>query len=500
MIPGGFWQIAAKPTEEWTAFSKPVLFIYLLGSISVILAIISFYIRRNHEYQWRKNELHISYLAYHDSLTGLPNRTQFTEELGRVLAHAKRSGNTIAVLMLDLDHFKQVNDTMGHAAGDELLIEIARRLKKRTRKEDHIARLGGDEFAIIQRDLKTSDDAVTFAQELIDSLSQPYNIKQTKFQSSASIGIAIWHPGEKIDGNLLEEADIALYRAKDKDRGSYAFHTSEMTRESQRRIDLRNELEKALKTDTLFLVYQPQIDIKNNKLIGVEALLRWKHPIYGYISPAEFIPIAETHGMINRLGSYVLKKACNALIRWRADGLFQKVMAVNISPGQLNNEAFYQELIELMNKISLPGNSLELEVTEQATAQSRTNNGLMLNVLAAKGIKLTMDDFGTGYSSLPTLKQWPFRRLKIAQTFVRDMLTNPNNREIVKATIGLAKNLGLQVIAEGVEKTEQLTFLEENGCYQIQGYLLARPMLENDLIEWLGENYPNKLTTPSRPT
>lgn len=500
MIPGGFWQIAAKPTEEWTAFSKPVLFIYLLGSISVILAIISFYIRRNHEYQWRKNELHISYLAYHDSLTGLPNRTQFTEELGRVLAHAKRSGNTIAVLMLDLDHFKQVNDTMGHAAGDELLIEIARRLKKRTRKEDHIARLGGDEFAIIQRDLKTSDDAVTFAQELIDSLSQPYNIKQTKFQSSASIGIAIWHPGEKIDGNLLEEADIALYRAKDKDRGSYAFHTSEMTRESQRRIDLRNELEKALKTDTLFLVYQPQIDIKNNKLIGVEALLRWKHPIYGYISPAEFIPIAETHGMINRLGSYVLKKACNALIRWRADGLFQKVMAVNISPGQLNNEAFYQELIELMNKISLPGNSLELEVTEQATAQSRTNNGLMLNVLAAKGIKLTMDDFGTGYSSLSTLKQWPFRRLKIAQTFVRDMLTNPNNREIVKATIGLAKNLGLQVIAEGVEKTEQLTFLEENGCYQIQGYLLARPMLENDLIEWLGENYPNKLTTPSRPT
>lgn len=500
MIPGGFWQIAAKPTEDWPAFSKPVLFIYLLGSISVLLAIISFYIRRSHEYQWRKNELHISYLAYHDSLTGLPNRTHFAEELGRVLAHAKRSGNTIAVLMLDLDHFKQINDTMGHAAGDELLIEIARRLKKRTRKEDHIARLGGDEFAIIQRDLKTPDDAVTFAQELIDSLSQPYNIKQTRFQSSASIGIAIWHPGEKIDTNLIEEADIALYRAKDKDRGSYAFHTSEMTRESQRRVDLRNELEKALKTDALYLVYQPQIDIKNNKLIGVEALLRWKHPIYGYISPAEFIPIAETHGMINRLGSYVLKNACNALIRWRNNGLFQKVMAVNISHGQLNNDAFYQELIELMDKISLPGNTLELEVTEQATAQPRTNSGLMLNMLATKGIKLTMDDFGTGYSSLSTLKQWPFRRLKIAQTFVRDMLTNPAHREIVQATIGLAENLGLQVIAEGVEKKEQMVFLEQNGCYQIQGYLLAHPMLEKDLIAWLGENYPNKLTTPSRPT
>lgn len=500
MIPGGFWQIAAKPTSDWTTSSKPVLFIYLLGSISIFLAIISFYIRRNHEYQWRKNELHISYLAYHDSLTGLPNRTQFTEELGRVLAHAKRTGNTIAVLMLDLDHFKQINDTLGHAAGDEILVEVARRLKKRTRKEDHIARLGGDEFAIIQRDLKTTDDAVTFAQELIDALSQPYNIKQTKFQSGASIGIAIWHPREKIDANLLEEADIALYRAKDKDRGNYAFHTREMTRESQRRVDLRNELEKALKTDALFLVYQPQIDIRNNKLIGVEALLRWKHPLHGYISPAEFIPIAETHGMINRLGFYVLRKACDALTRWRNEGIFQKVMAVNISSGQLNNDAFYQELIELISKIGLPGDTLELEVTEQAMAQSRANNSLMFNVLAAKGIKLTMDDFGTGYSSLPILKQWPFQRLKIARTFVRDMLTDTSYQEIVRATIGLAANLGLQVIAEGVEKTEQMAFLEQNGCYQIQGYLLAHPMTEPDLIKWIGENYPNKFTTPSRPT
>lgn len=500
MIPGGRWQIAAKSTGEQITFPEPVLFIYLLGSISIILAIISFYIRRSHEYQWRKNESHISYLAYHDSLTGLPNRTRFTEELDRVLAHAKRSGNTIAVLMLDLDHFKQINDTLGHAAGDEILIEVSRRLKKRIRKEDHIARLGGDEFAIIQRDLKTTDDAVTFAQELIVSLSQPYDIKRTKFISGASIGIAIWHPREKIDANLLEEADIALYKAKDKDRGNYAFHTSEMTREIQRRVNLRNELEKALNTDALSLVYQPQIDIKNNKLIGTEALLRWKHPIHGYISPTEFIPIAETHGMMHRIGSYVLKEACEALVRWRKEGFFQKVMAVNISPVQLNNEFFHKQLIELIDNVGLPGDALELEVTEKVIVQSRANNSLILKAIATKGIKLAMDDFGTGYSSIPTLKHWPFHRLKIAQVFVRGMLTDPNDQEIVMATIGLAENLGLQVIAEGVEKMEQMTFLKQNGCYLIQGYLLARPMPENELLVWIHENYPNKLTTPSRPT
>lgn len=500
-IPGGFWQIAAKPTGDWeTSSEEPIFLIGLLGSISVFLAIISYYIRKNHEFQLLKNELHISYLAYHDSLTGLPNRIRFLEELDRVLAHAKRSGNTIAVLMLDIDHFKQINDTLGHAAGDEILKEVSRRLKNRTRKEDHIARLGGDEFAIIQRDLKTTDDAVTFAQELIDSLSHPYTINQTSFQSGASIGIAIWHPGGKIDGNLLEEADIALYKAKGEKRGSYAFHTSEMTREIQRRINLRNELEKAFNTSALFLVYQPQIDVKNNELIGVEASLRWKHPLYGQIPPAEFITIAETHGMMDRLGFFMLQEACEALIRWRKEKLFQKVMTVNITINQLNNKAFGQELTKLIDKNDLPGDALELEVSERIMAQFRENNNNNLDILSAKGIKLAMDDFGTGSSSLQTLKQWPFHRLKIAPELVRNMLTDSNNRKIVKATIGLAENLGLQIIAEGVEKKEQMEFLKQNGCYLIQGYWVAQPMHENDLTDWIHNNYPNKLTTPSKPT
>ncbi len=424
------------------------------------------------------------YLAYHDSLTGLPNRAQFMEELGRELAHAQRADNIIALLMLDLDHFKQINDTMGHAAGDQVLKEVSRRLKKRVRKEDHMARLGGDEFAIIQRDLKTLEDAVSFGKELLVILSQPYDIKEMKFQGGVSIGIAIWQPGQPIDTNLLEQADIALYKAKE-ERGLFAFYTSKMTSEIKRRVDLRNDLEEALNTDELFLVYQPQIDIRSNKLIGVEALLRWKHPEKGFISPAEFIPIAEMHGMMHRLGFRVLKEACETLCRWCDKGENPEVMAVNISPNQLDSEVFDQKIIDLIERLGMPGKMLELEVTERIMIQPRASTDLTLRKLAENGIKLSMDDFGTGYSSLLTLRRWPFHRLKIAQEFVRDMLIDSSDREIVKATIGFAENLGLQVIAEGVEEMEQLEFLKQNGCYLIQGYLVARPMTEDKLFEWM---------------
>jgi diguanylate cyclase (GGDEF)-like protein len=483
-IPGGFWQIAARPIGGWSVSSKPIIFIYVLGLISIFLAILSYRIRRTHESQRRENEQYVSYLAYHDSLTGLPNRAQFMEELDRELSHAQRTKNIIALLMLDLDHFKHINDTMGHAAGDQILIEVSRRLKDRVRKEDHMARLGGDEFAIIQRDLNTLEDAVSFGQELLTTLSQPYEIKQTKFQSGVSIGIAIWQPGRPIDANLLEQADIALYKAKE-ERGRFAFYTSIMTREIKRRVDLRNDLEEALNTDQLFLVYQPQIDIRSNELIGVEALLRWKHPEKGFVAPDEFIPIAEMHGMMHRLGFRVLKDACEAFCRWRGKGENPGVMAVNVSPNQLDSEVFGQKVIDLLDRLGLAGEMLELEVTERVTVQPRTDPGRILHELADKGIKLSMDDFGTGYSSLLTLRRWPFHRLKIAQEFVRDMLFDQNDREIVKATIGLAENLGLQVIAEGVEEMEQLEFLKQNGCCLIQGYLIARPMTEDKLIEWM---------------
>ncbi len=483
-IPGGFWQIAARPAGGWSTSVGPILFIYLLGFISAFLAIISYLIRKRHESQRRENEQHISYLAYHDSLTGLPNRAQFVQELDRELGHVQRAGELIALLMLDLDHFKQINDTMGHAAGDQVLKEVSLRLKSRVRKEDHIARLGGDEFAIIQRDLNIYEDAVSFAQDLLILLSQPYDIKGTKFQGGASIGIAIWHPGQPIDADLFEQADIALYKAKET-RGCFAFYTSEMTNEVKRRVDLRNDLEEALNTDELFLVYQPQIDMRSNKLIGVEALLRWKHPGKGFISPAEFIPIAEMHGMMHRLGFRVLTEACETFYRWRDKGESPEVMAVNISPNQLDSEVFEKKIIDLIDCLGMPGEMLELEVTERIMVQPRTSTDLILRKLADKGIKLSMDDFGTGYSSLLTLRRWPFHRLKIAQEFVRDMLIDPSDREIVRAIIGLAENLGLEVIAEGVEEVEQLEFLQQNGCYLIQGYLLAHPMTEDKFFEWM---------------
>ncbi len=485
VIPGGVWQVAARSTNAWHVSIKLLLFVCLFGFASIILTILSYHIRLAHEKQRSSNEQYISYLAYHDILTGLPNRAQFMKELDRELAYAQRTGKIIVLMMLDLDYFKQINDTLGHDAGDKLLKVAAQRLKKRVRKSDHVARLGGDEFAIILRDIETTENVMLLGQQLLGALSEPYDIKQTKFQSGASIGIAVWQPGQSGHVNLLEQADMALYKAKDKGRGCFTFHTNKMTRDIQRRVDLRNDLEQALNTDALFLVYQPQIDISNDRLIGVEALLRWRHPQHGFVSPAEFIPIAEMHGMMHRLGLRILTEACETLSRWRNQNLATGVMAVNISPNQLDSQDFSRNLIDLMERLNLPGEILELEMTERIMVKSQTGNARMFHELAAKRIKFSMDDFGTGYSSLLTLKRWPFYRLKIAQEFVRDMLTDQNDREIVKATIGLAENLGLQVIAEGVEKIEQLEFLKQNGCYLIQGYLLARPMPEAQLLEWI---------------
>lgn len=484
-VPGGFWQMGAVPVDGWATQIKPIWIISLLGLINISLIIIFYRIHKNYKDEQEKNKQYVSHLAYHDSLTGLSNRAQFMEELKRELAYAQRSHSMIAVLMLDLDYFKQVNDTLGHQKGDRLLKEVAQRLRSRVRKEDLVARLGGDEFAVLQRSLRSLDDASILSQKLIDILSQPFVIDQAKVQVGASIGVAHWQPGLPIEIDLLEQADTALYRSKDKGRGCFTFHTSEMTNEIRRRLALHNDLKEALSTDSLFLVYQPKIDIRNNQFVGVEALLRWNHPTQGLISPAEFISIAETHGMMHRLGFRILEQACETMSRLRDHGVDLGVMSVNISPMQLDGDKFDEKLISLLNAFSLPGEVLELELTERVMVEPRTNIDQVLNGLAKQGVKFSLDDFGTGYSSLLRLKHWPFHQLKIAQEFVRDMLIDSNDQEIVKATIALAKNLELEVIAEGVEKNEQLEFLKQNGCYLIQGYLLARPMTETDLLLWL---------------
>ncbi|SFM87218.1 periplasmic sensor diguanylate cyclase/phosphodiesterase [Nitrosomonas nitrosa] len=486
-VPGGSWQIGAIPIDGWASEIKPVWIISLLGLINIILIVVFYRIHKNYKEEQERNKQYISHLAYHDSLTGLSNRAQFMDALKREIAYAKRNHTIIAVLMLDLDYFKQINDTLGHLEGDRLLKEVAQRLRSRVRKEDLVARLGGDEFAILQRNLRSLDDASILSQKLIEIVSQPYIINQAKVQVGASIGIAHWQPGLSTEIDLLEQADTALYKSKDKGRGCFTFHTSEMTNEIRRRLALHQDLKEALNADNLFLVYQPKINTVNKQIMGVEALLRWNHPTQGFISPAEFIPIAETHGMMHRLGFRILEQACATMNRLHNQGIDLGVMSVNISPLQLDGDKFQERLIDLLNTYSLSGDVLELELTERIMVEPRTNIDQVLNGLAQQGIKFSLDDFGTGYSSLLRLKHWPFHQLKIAQEFVRDMLIDSNDQEIVKATIALAKNLELEVIAEGVEKNEQLAFLQQHGCYLVQGYLLAYPMTETDLLLWLKE-------------
>lgn len=484
-VPGGHWQLGAIPIEGWSIASAPIWMISFLGLMNIALIGACYYARRSHETRQERSEQHILHLAYHDSLTGLPNRAQFTQMLKRELDFARQNQSRIAVLLLDLDYFKQINDMLGHAVGDRFLREVARRLEQCLRKNDFVARLGGDEFAILQHNPNSIQDISVLGRKLIDLLAQPYIVDQTRIQSGASIGIACWQPGQSTDIDLLEQADTALYEAKNKGRGNFAFHTSDMTQDVRRRLALRNDLKESLQADDLFLVFQPKIDVRNNRLVGLEALLRWRHPIQGIISPAEFIPIAETHGLMHILGFKVLELACEAMGRWQRLGVETGVVSVNLSPLQLDEEAFDRKLIALLAKFSLPSHLIELELTERVMMEPRTNVDSILRNLAQSGMLFSIDDFGTGYSSLLTLKRWPFHCLKIAQEFVRDMLHDPSDQEIVKATIMLARNLELEVIAEGVETVEQLEFLKRHGCYFVQGYLLAHPMTEADLLAWI---------------
>lgn len=484
-VPGGYWQLGAVPVGGWVVASRPIGMICLLGVMHIVLIGACYYARRNHEDQQDRNEQHILHLAYHDSLTRLPNRVQFTQRLQCELAFAQQMQGYVAVLLLDLDYFKQINDMLGHAMGDRFLRETAGRLEACLRKKDFVARLGGDEFAILQHHPDSMEDVSALARKLIDLLARPYTIDQTRIQSGASIGIACWQPGQALDVDLLEQADTALYEAKNRGRGNFVFHTSDMTQGIRYRLALRNDLKESLHTDDLFLVFQPKIDTRNDQLVGLEVLLRWRHPVLGIISPAEFIPVAETHGLMHALGFRVLRLACEAMSRWRALGVAVGVVSINLSPLQLDEENFDQKLLALLTEFSLPGHLLELELTERIMIEPRANVDRTLHNLAQSGMMFSIDDFGTGYSSLLTLKRWPFHCLKIAQEFVRDMLLDPSDQEIVKATIMLARNLGLDVIAEGVETAEQLAFLKQHGCYLVQGHLLARPMAEVDLLAWL---------------
>ncbi len=417
----------------------------------------------------------IYWLAHYDALTGLPNRMLMAERSQQAIRLAQQNGTPLAVMFIDLDHFKHVNDSLGHRVGDDLLVEIAKRLRAIVRDRDTVARLGGDEFLLLLQGAN-AQGATRVASKLQEAGRQPYQIGHHELTMAPSMGIALFpQDGEDFD-TLTQAADTAMYRAKADGRNTYRFFTPEMHAQSMRALRLENALRRALERNQLELHYQPQVTIETGAIRSVEALLRWNHPDLGAVSPAEFIPIAEDTGQILQIGEWVLRTALAQLRAWHAQGLTELTVAVNLSAVQFRQPQLPELVSRILDESITPASQLELELTEGVAVNDPRSAIVTMDQLHARGVRLSMDDFGTGYSSLSHLKRFQIYKLKIDQSFVRDLGHDPNDRAIVSAIIRMAQALGMRTTAEGVETAEQLAYLREQGCDEAQGYFLSRPM------------------------
>jgi diguanylate cyclase (GGDEF)-like protein len=444
-----------------------------------------------------KSRVKVERLAYHDSLTGLPNRFRAHQTLHRMIALARRENRRMAVLFLDLDNFKRVNDTLGHQVGDQLLMEMATRLQVVLRAEDVIhqeavhnapdvlARLGGDEFIVLLSNVGSSQDAAKVASRILDIMRLPFYFNDNEIYSGCSIGISLF-PGDGSDvDDLIKRADAAMYQAKEQGRNNYQFYSAAYNLAALEHISLEGRLRRALKNNELMLYYQPLVQASTGKIVGLEALLRWNDPLEGIIPPDRFIPVAEESGLILPVGEWVLREAGRQLSVWLAAGLTDASVSVNVSAVQLQR----QDLVTIVNQVlkdnGLHPWQLELEITETALMKIRPEVIGDLNAMRQKGVTVSLDDFGTGYSSLSLLQELPIGKLKIDKSFVRDMLVDPKDAAIVSAVLFIAKSLGLCSTAEGVETPEQAARLAEEGCDQLQGYLLCRPLPVAEMTEFL---------------
>ena len=457
-------------TREGHTFPVEVMANYVkFGSDERICA----FVRDISEHKAR--EARIQQLAHFDALTGLPNRVLLNDRITHALSMAQRSHTPLAVLLLDLDHFKNINDTLGHRIGDLLLVELAQRLSLAVREEDTVSRLGGDEFLLLLPGNNASA-AAHVAEKLMNLLSLPCQLEQHELIVTPSIGIAMY-PGDGTDFDTLSKcADVAMYRAKQEGRNSFRFFTPEMQAISARTLLLENALRFALAREQFSLNYQPQLSLVTGAIVGVEALLRWKHPEIGAVAPMEFIPVAESSGQIIDIGEWVLREAIAQLRRWMDDGLSPFTMSVNLSAVQFRHPQFPDLVSQLLQEANVPPHLLELELTEGVAMENAVTAIGIMDDLHARGVSLAIDDFGTGYSSLAYLKRFKVARLKIDQSFVRDIALDADDRAIVVAVITLAQSLGIQTIAEGVETKEQCDFLRSRGCGHIQGHWLSQPL------------------------
>lgn len=429
----------------------------------------------------------LSYLAQYDSLTGLANRNLFRERLGRALIRADRNKSLVALMFIDLDRFKNINDTLGHDAGDKLLIEVSKRLEKCTRDGDTVARLGGDEFTVILEDINHVDDAANVARKILVALEPAIKLDEHEVFMTPSIGVTIYPVDDTSENNLLKNADTAMYRAKERGRNGFQFYTAGMNTRTIERLELEAGLRRALKNDEFVLYYQPKIAIDNRQIIGAEALIRWQHKKLGLIPPMEFIPIAEETGLIVPIGEWVIQTACKQVASWQEAGFSGLRMAVNISARQFRDSDIVKVVLDAVIQTNINPRDLEVEITESMLMEDTSVNIAALKELKDNGVHISIDDFGTGYSSLSYLKRFNIDALKIDKSFVRDITTDSDDAAIASAIIALGQSLRLIVVAEGVETEDQLVFLKTQGCHEAQGYLFSRPLTAANFIQLLQE-------------
>lgn len=438
-----------------------------------------------------EQKLHLHKLAHHDTLTGLPNRLLFLDRLQQAIRKAHRNNSRVAVLFVDLDRFKQINDSLGHAMGDAVLKAVARRLETCLREDDVVARLGGDEFTIIMDSLHDTRHVATMAQKLISIVQSSVTHEEHELYVSASIGIALYPQDGEDAEVLLRNADTAMYKAKGEGRNSFQFYTADMTERAFERVLMESHLHRALDSNQFNVLYQPQIDLASGELVGTEALVRWQHPELGCLSPARFITLAEDTGLILRLGEWVLRTACRQVTDWYAAGLNPGRVAVNVTANQLGDDSFLPQVERILEESGCRPQWLELEITEGVIMQKHERSFQVLQRLQNLGIELAIDDFGTGYSSLAYLKRLPVSKLKIDRSFIMDIPDNDSDNAIARAVIAIGHSLDLRVIAEGVENSEQTAFLREVACDEVQGYLFSPPLSADELVSQYFEGAEN---------
>ncbi len=490
--------------QKFTLISISILIFIFFSSILYYLYFIDYkkfmkqqkkLLEQNVKYktkQLQEQSRTLKYQAEHDPLTNLPNRLLFLDRLKQALKHAKRKNGRVSVLFFDLDRFKEVNDTYGHEIGDKLLQEVTKRLLENRREEDTIARLGGDEFTLLLIN-QDEEGILHIVNSIIEKMQKPFYINNLELYTTFSIGISSYPEDGNTYDELLRNADIAMYEAKANGKNKYHFYNTEMTKIAMQRIQLEKELRQALEKNEFIPYFQPKIDAKNNKIIGLESLIRWEHPKKGIIFPDAFIPFAEEIGLIDTIDNHIAKISMQKVLSWKNKGIYCGKLSVNLSTRQLASKNYLQEVQTLLKETNFDTNDLEIEITETHIMSDPDKAMEILNKIRSLGISIAVDDFGTGYSSLSYLKKLPITKLKIDKSFVTDIPKDKDDMIIVKTIISLAKNLNLELIAEGVERKEQIDFLLQEGCDIIQGYYFSKPLNPNECEKFLQKYTKNNL-------